>query len=315
MCTYSCLYQALTPQGLMQTPESLSCVHFRRIHPAPESFIMRSLQKNSSSPWVLYYACTQQRLVQNWNPLCMHSTRIHANPPVLYYAFTPQRLIQALSPLSCLHSTKLIQALSLLPCIHSTALHKDSSRPWVLYHAFTSQGFIQTLSHLPCVYSTRTHADPESCIIYALYNDSSRPWAIHHACTTQEFTQNQSPLPSMHSAMTYPDPESFTMCSQRYSLHIEDILKAGKVSLIELQLIIGQLQYAICVVNPGNAFLRMLINLTIDKRILHFFIKLTKGARLDLEIWKTFLVRFNGKSLMYEPHIADSNTVKLFSDS
>ncbi len=50
---------------------------------------------------------------------------------------------------------------------------------------------------------------------------------------------------------------------QRYSLHIEDIIKAGKVSLRDLQSIIGQLQYATCVVNPGNGFLRRLINLTI----------------------------------------------------
>ncbi len=101
----------------------------------------------------------------------------------------------------------------------------------------------------------------------------------------------------------------------RYSEHIEDIISQGKVTLRDLQSVIGQLQYATCAVNLGRVFLRRLIDLTIGCRVPHFFINLTKGAKDDLKIWKRFLAHFNGKSFMYEPHMANSNTINLFSDS
>ncbi len=47
----------------------------------------------------------------------------------------------------------------------------------------------------------------------------------------------------------------------------------------------------------------------------YHFIKLTTAAKLDLVTWKIFLNMFNGKSVMYEPHIANSKAVNLFSDS
>ncbi len=48
-----------------------------------------------------------------------------------------------------------------------------------------------------------------------------------------------------------------------YRDHIEVVMKQKKIRLKELQSIIGQLQFATCVVTPGKAFLRRLINLTI----------------------------------------------------
>lgn len=102
---------------------------------------------------------------------------------------------------------------------------------------------------------------------------------------------------------------------RRYSNHIQQILAAGKSTLKDIQSIIGQLQYSTSVVNTGKAFLRRLINLTIGMSVPHHEITLTPGAKLDLEIWMRFLADSNGRSFLYEPHLAHSHSVHMYSDS
>ncbi len=102
---------------------------------------------------------------------------------------------------------------------------------------------------------------------------------------------------------------------QKYSMDIDEIIGKGKVTLKELQSVIGQLQYTTCFVNSGRAFLRRLINLMIGRTVPYVYVTLNMGSRLDLKIWKLFFVKFNGISLLYEPHVADSQTVNLYSDA
>jgi len=69
-----------------------------------------------------------------------------------------------------------------------------------------------------------------------------------------------------------------------------------KVTLKELQSLLGLLNFACSVVVPGRVFLRRLINLTIGIPQSHHLIRLTLEAKKDLRIWETFLDSFNGKS-------------------
>ena len=57
---------------------------------------------------------------------------------------------------------------------------------------------------------------------------------------------------------------------------IEAFLKRKKVTLRELQSLIGLLNFACSVVRPGRAFLRRLIDLTIGIHSGHFMIRLSK---------------------------------------
>ena len=91
---------------------------------------------------------------------------------------------------------------------------------------------------------------------------------------------------------------------EKYRKHVEEIQTRDKVTLRELQSVIGQLQYATCIMISSRTFLRCLINLTIGHMVPHYFIKLTRGVKLDLEIWKSFLDYYNGISFLYEPHVA-----------
>lgn len=91
--------------------------------------------------------------------------------------------------------------------------------------------------------------------------------------------------------------------------------KCKKITLRNLQSLIGKLSFACRAVLPGRAFLRRLIDLTRGVRKPHFKIRLTRGARADLTMWMSFLNDFNGRVLI-TPNIWESaQTLKLFSDA
>ncbi len=89
----------------------------------------------------------------------------------------------------------------------------------------------------------------------------------------------------------------------------------NRITLRNLQLIIGKLQYSTSVIQAGKDFWRRLINLTTGIKVPYHYIRLTKGAKLDLVEWKTFLKDFNGLSFLYEPSFVSLHTIKMYSDA
>lgn len=96
---------------------------------------------------------------------------------------------------------------------------------------------------------------------------------------------------------------------------IEVVLGKEKISLRELQSIIGTLNFACAVVLPGRAFLRRLIDLTMGVLKPHFRIRLTREVKADLEIWLEFLDKFNGKSMILSDCWLTSEQLNLFTDA
>ena len=62
-----------------------------------------------------------------------------------------------------------------------------------------------------------------------------------------------------------------------------------KATLVELQSLIGLLNFACSVVIPGRPFLRHLIDLTMGLRAPHYRRRLIKEARADLHAWSVFI--------------------------
>ena len=62
--------------------------------------------------------------------------------------------------------------------------------------------------------------------------------------------------------------------------------------------LIGQLQHACCVVQPGRTFLRRMIDLSTTAKKRHHRIRLNRGFRSDLCWWAYFLSKWNGVSMM-----------------
>ena len=88
-----------------------------------------------------------------------------------------------------------------------------------------------------------------------------------------------------------------------------------KVTLRELQSLIGTLNFACKVIVPGRPFLRRLIDLTIGINRPNFHIRLNNEARLDLAAWLIFLQRFNGVSVLLNEHWISSEKLELFTDA
>ena len=72
------------------------------------------------------------------------------------------------------------------------------------------------------------------------------------------------------------------------------IVKTLKVTLRELQSLIGLLNFATSVITPGTAFLRRFYHLTQGVTSPHHFIRLRSEVKADLRVWLTFLSSFNG---------------------
>ena len=70
----------------------------------------------------------------------------------------------------------------------------------------------------------------------------------------------------------------------------------------QLLSLIGQLQHACKVVRPGRSFLRRMIDLSTVAKKLHHRIRLNRGFQTDLLWWDTFLVKWNGVSMMRSLH-------------
>ena len=88
-----------------------------------------------------------------------------------------------------------------------------------------------------------------------------------------------------------------------------------KVTLKELQSLIGLLNFACSVVTPGRAFLRRLIDLTRGISQPHFFIRLNRSVKSHLHVWQTFLSSFNGKSLFLDDHWRNNRKLNLYTDA
>ena len=89
----------------------------------------------------------------------------------------------------------------------------------------------------------------------------------------------------------------------------------NKITLRDLQSLIGFLNFACSVIVPGRVFLRRMINLTIGKSNPHHYIRLTKEIQQDLHIWEIFFQYFNGKSFFLEEAWATSCQLRFYTDA
>ena len=87
------------------------------------------------------------------------------------------------------------------------------------------------------------------------------------------------------------------------------------VRLVELQSLIGTLQFACKVVVPGRTFLQRAINLTrgVPSRFHH--IRLNKEFFKDLAMWKMFLSKWNGRSFFLESTPTPAQNLELYTDA
>ena len=88
-----------------------------------------------------------------------------------------------------------------------------------------------------------------------------------------------------------------------------------KVSLREIQSLIGKLNFACRAIVPGRAFIRRLIDATRHAKKPHHKIRITAAMKDDLNVWDQFLSKFNGRSVMFDEAWIDSDSMDLYTDA
>ena len=100
---------------------------------------------------------------------------------------------------------------------------------------------------------------------------------------------------------------------------IHDLLNSFKsrhsVGRVELQSLIGTLQFACKVVVPGRTFLQRAINLTrgVPSRFHH--IRLNNEFFKDLDMWKVFLANWNGRTFFLDSSPTPTPDLELYTDA
>ena len=85
--------------------------------------------------------------------------------------------------------------------------------------------------------------------------------------------------------------------------------------LRDLQSLIGVLNFACSVIQPGRAFLRRLINLTMNMSKDMKLVYISNEAKDDMRTWLQFLQAFNGKSIFLDETFLSSNKLELYTDA
>ena len=96
---------------------------------------------------------------------------------------------------------------------------------------------------------------------------------------------------------------------------IATALRSEKITLKNLQSLIGSLSFVCRAVPPGRAFLRRLIDLSKGVKKPWHLIRLSKGAKDDLHMWQVFLHNFNGSTIIPDQFWLLNEDLQLFTDA
>jgi hypothetical protein len=83
---------------------------------------------------------------------------------------------------------------------------------------------------------------------------------------------------------------------QKLQLQLDHILYKDKITLLQLQSLLGSLNLACRVVRPGRVFLRRLYDVSTLVKRQHHKIPINKSMKDDLKLWKKFFLSYNGVS-------------------
>jgi hypothetical protein len=92
-------------------------------------------------------------------------------------------------------------------------------------------------------------------------------------------------------------------------------MHSKKITLRQLQSLIGLLSFACQVVAPGRDFCRRLIDATCSVKKPHHKIRVSQAMREDIKVWQFFLSQYNGITVMLDTLWSSNDSIELFTDS
>ena len=189
--------------------------------------------------------------------------------------------------------------------------HFSDSLKWILEHKFNVQNIVKYLDDFLFIANTKSECQRALKAFTHLCSDIGVPLAPHKTIEpTNIITFLGIELDSISMYARLPIEKL-----NRYTQEIESFITKNKITLRELKSLIGMLQFATRVVTPGRPFLRRMYDLTMQANNPFHFVRITKSVKLDLQIWLSFLNRYNGMTIIREPSISDSHNLHFYSDS
>ncbi len=80
---------------------------------------------------------------------------------------------------------------------------------------------------------------------------------------------------------------------------MKNALDTVSISKRELFSLLGHINFAMCVIPQGRAFVSTLLDLSKSVKKLHDTVKLDAGCRSELQFWSILLDKWNGISFFY----------------
>ena len=96
---------------------------------------------------------------------------------------------------------------------------------------------------------------------------------------------------------------------------IDEMCSLKKVTIAQIQSIVGYLNFCCKIIPSGRPFLRRLIDMTKGSQPKWFKVRMTRSVRSDLHVWRDFLQEFNGKVLIDQQIWSHSTPLEVFSDA
>jgi len=96
---------------------------------------------------------------------------------------------------------------------------------------------------------------------------------------------------------------------------IDKILPKSKISLRQLQSIVGSLAFCTKAIPSARAFLRRMYAAMSQAKRPHHRVRISKGIKQDLKMWKYFFTKHNGISVILENDWLANTDLQLFTDS
>ena len=182
---------------------------------------------------------------------------------------------------------------------------------WIPKKLLGSQAIIHILDDFLIIASTESACRKQLHKLLALCDDLGVPIAegkTFGPLTTLQFAGVTLDSITMQASLT---EDKLAKCRDQLS----SCYHMKRITLRDLQSLIGLLNFTCSVIVPGSAFLRQLIDLTKGLRNPRHFIRITKECKQDIKVWLSFLHQYNGKSLFLPDLWLTSRKLQLYTDA
>lgn len=187
----------------------------------------------------------------------------------------------------------------------STALH------WILEQKFGAEGISHILDDFIFISPDHTSCLKNLNSFIALCGETGIPIKKSKTCLPSTKIEAHGVLLDSELMQARLPSDKVQRCKELLLMYYNK----RKLTLKQLQSLIGTLQFATRVIAPGRAFLRRLINLTIGIQKPYHHITISREAREDMECWLKFLNTYNGVTVFLHAEWVSSDTINLYADA